>query len=531
MSTHAPEKPQESSSAQLPFSLLLELTVHDPVTIDELTSCQEGELREQFALNALRIGVLSLRQARGQVDREALRHEGDRLLEMLQSRLSGHTKSVHERITTVLKDYFDPQSGQLQGRIDRLLKQDGELEDVLRRQIGGNDSELSKTLFSHFGHESPLMKLLHPDQSKGLLSSLRTTVDDQLRVQREHVLKEFSLDNKDGALARLIGELTTRQGELSDKLHRKIDEVVKEFSLDEETSALSRLVRNVDRAQRTITNEFSLDDDKSALARLKRELTSLIKQQYDSNQKFQEEVKSSLQTMAARREEAQKSTRHGLAFEDAVFQFMQHESQKCGDVATHTGNTTGHIKNCKVGDCTVQLGPESAAPGARIVIEAKEKQGYTLEEALTEIDRARHNRGAQIGIFIFSTKTAPPSLDPMARYGQDVVVVWDSDDAGSDLFSQVGLTLARALCVRNQNQREVESVDFSTMEQTILEIEKRASGLGDIGGWAETIQKRSDDILKRVRTSRKSLERQAEILRETMDDLKSALTHSDEAEP
>ena len=58
------------------------------------------------------------------------------------------------------------------------------------------------------------------------------------------------------------------------------------FSLDDEESALSRLVRNVDRAQRTITSQFSLDDDQSALARLKRELTKMMKEQREADQKI-----------------------------------------------------------------------------------------------------------------------------------------------------------------------------------------------------------------------------------------------------
>ena len=318
-----------------------------------------------------------------------------------------------------------------------------------------------------------------------------------MRLQRDSVLKEFSLDNKEGALCRLVQELTNQQGMLSEKLHGKIDRVVKEFSLDDENSALSRLVRNVDRAQRTITSEFSLDDDRSALTRLRRELGGLLKEQQATNQKFQEEVKGALQAMTARRQESEQSTRHGITFEEAVFELVQNESQKCGDIATHTGNTTGLIKNRKFGDCTIGLGPETAAPGATIVVEAKEQQGYSLQDAISEIDQARKNRGAQVGIFVFSKRTAPAGIDPLARYGQDVIVVWDAEDPATDLYMQVGLTLARALCLRTEKQHEARQLNWSHLERSILEIEKRASGLGEIGNWAETIQKRCDDILRK----------------------------------
>ena len=296
---------------------------------------------------------------------------------------------------------------------------------------------------------------------------------------------------------------------------------MKEFSLDTDDSALSRLVRNVERAQRTITSEFSLDDDASALARLRRELNKLLKEQQESNHKFQEEVKTALQAMTSRREESEKSPRHGLVFEEAVFQLLQTESQKNGDIATHTGNTTGLIKHCKIGDCTVQLGADSAAPGATIVFEAKEHQGYNLQNSLEEIEQARKNRSAQVGVFVFSKRTAPKGLETLARHGNDIVVVWDLDDVQTDLFLRVSLTLARALCMRAEQPKESTDTDWSQLERAILEVEKRTGGLSDIGGWAETIQKRCDDILNKVRTTRRSLDREVATLRDVMEDLKS----------
>ena len=84
----------------LPFSLPLELTIHDRETIAELCAFLEGE---QCAQNALRIGVLALKQARGEVDAVATRRESERLLKSLQSRLGEHANIVHERLISQLK--------------------------------------------------------------------------------------------------------------------------------------------------------------------------------------------------------------------------------------------------------------------------------------------------------------------------------------------------------------------------------------------------------------------------------------------
>ena len=511
-----------SLDGELPFSLPLDITVRDRDTIAELCRYPEGEDRDHFALNALRIGVLALKQARGQIDVDAVKRESERLLDTLQGRLDQHATLMQDRLAGTLKQYFDPQDGRFHERVNRLIGQDGELESLLRRQIAGDESELCKTLMAHFGAGSPLMTMLSPDQSQGLLAALRDTVDEQLVRQREHVLGQFSLDNKEGALARFISELTERQGELSSELHIKLDDVVRQFSLDDENSALSRLVRNVERAQRTITSEFSLDSDESALARLKRELLKLLGEEREANRRFQEEVKGALQAMVARRQEADRSTRHGVTFEDAVLEFIQHEAQKVGDIPTATGHVVGLIKNCKVGDCLIELGPESAAPGSRMAVEAKEKSGYQLAQARTEIETARKNRDAQVGLFVYSKRNAPAGLDPVTRCGHDVFVAWDAEDPATDLFLSVGMNLARALCVRTRQERAAQKADFTEIDRAILEIEKRAASLDKIEKWTSTIHNNSQQILKQVRLTRKSLKAQLEVLREKTDALRSS---------
>ena len=133
---------------------------------------------------------------------------------------------------------------------------------------------------------------------------------------------------------------------------------------------------------------------------MRRELLEVLEKERKSNTEFQLEVTKALAAMTARKQEAEKGTQHGLVFEDAVFDFVN-QRLKEGSVAVHTGNTTGHIRNSKKGDCVVCLGSESAAPKARFVIEVKEDQSYTLAKALIELREARKNREASGGVFVF----------------------------------------------------------------------------------------------------------------------------------
>ena len=54
-------------------TLVLELTVRDADVIAELSKCGDLDERHDYALSALRLGVLALRQARGEVDSRAIK--------------------------------------------------------------------------------------------------------------------------------------------------------------------------------------------------------------------------------------------------------------------------------------------------------------------------------------------------------------------------------------------------------------------------------------------------------------------------
>jgi hypothetical protein len=143
---------------------------------------------------------------------------------------------------------------------------------------------------------------------------------------------------------------------------------------------------------------------------------------------------------------------------------------------------------------------------------------------------ARRNRGAQVGLFVFSQKTAPAGGEQLSRLGSDVFVVWDKDDPRTDVFLRAGVTLARALCVREQQQRAAQAADFSTLDEAILEVERRAKDLDELRGWTVTIQNNSEKIIKKLDVVRKSLEKQTDLLRDSIADLKASLAPDGEVE-
>ena len=500
----------------------LELLLHisDADLIAELSAYKDGEDREEFAISALKIGTIALRQAQGRIDADTVRHEGERFVMEMGYALEKHQSDVTGQISNCLKEYFDPEGGQFNQRVKSLIQKDGEIERVIRSQIEGDGSELARTLTTHVGVESPLMSLLDPNAKDGLINSLSESTGNTLTEQRDLILSEFSLDNKKGALTRLLDELEKNHGEVGDSLQNRIDAVTEEFSLDKEDSALSRLMSRVEGAQQKITREFSLDEEDTALARMQKKLLDVLENQRQTNTQFQEEVKIALAEMSTRKKEAAKSTLHGIEFEDQVYGFVNDLNLNTGDVVTQTGNQTGDFGRSKKGDVVIQLGYEHVATGARIVIEAKDDKSYTIDGALAELEEAKKNRDASIGLFVFSSGSAPAGLESFKRYGDDLMVVWNAEDANTDVILEAGVSVAKALCVQSRSHSEELGADIDAIREAVLDIEKQREGLVEITKSASAIDNHVSKILNRARIMGNNLDRQISILNEKVETLR-----------
>ena len=503
--------------------IVITLSVDDAEIADRLRSKRPGREREHYALTALKIGVLALEQAGSRIDSDRLRHEGDRLMENLALALNSHREELSGSVSKALGDYFDPGSGRLTQRIERLVQKDGEIETVIRSQIEGDGSLLTRKLQDHLGQNSPVMALLDPQAETGLAANLAGSVERAAVEQRERILREFSLDNPESALARTLRELTTAHGAAGEALEKRIEAVVAEFSLDKEDGALSRLVRRVDQSQKLLSAEFSLDQEGSALARMRKDLLDQIALLTREQQAFQTEIVSRLKEMAARKDESLKSTTHGHDFETMLLDAVSRLCEGRGDLVIASGTTTGLIKNCKKGDIVIEMGPDHAVPGARIVIEAKQNASVSTASAREEIGEARKNRDADVGLFVFSARSAPTGLNGVSRFGDDVFVVWDADDTASDLFLMTGLSLASALITKRQAGTGALTDEFREMEKAVLSIQKQAAYLDEFEKQAATITGAAEKIHDRVRKMRTALKREVSILEDAVSDIKQSI--------
>jgi hypothetical protein len=496
----------------VPDVLSLQLQVRDAEVVAALLAQPEAG-RPDYALSALRIGVLAKQQASGQVDVGAVRDAGEQLVRDMTSALSEHGGRVTSEVATALQRYFDPSSGVLPQRLASLVQPNGELARVLSAHLGAEDSLLARTLARHLGETSPVFKLLSPTDASGVRAQVERTLTQAMEQQRARLLEHFSLDSPDSALSRLVRELGDRNGELTTALTERVDQVVGEFSLDSPDSALSRLVRQVEQTQQALSREFTLDHETSALSRMRRELLETLKQQTSDLAAFKSEMRTAIEVLQARKADARATTRGGLDFEAALGLVLAEEARRGNDKFSAVGTTTGVIRSCKVGDFVVQLGDEHRAAGTRIVWEAKAATA-TVKEALEELDVARRNREARFGVFVFEKGHAPAGFGAFERHGDDLLLSWDAEDEASVLVLQVAYSALKALAVQHAARAESEADVEKEIGGVINTLSKQLELLEQIQASATTAQRSMEKVLKSADAMRKAIEASVESLQE-----------------
>jgi len=93
---------------------------------------------------------------------------------------------------------------------------------------------------------------------------------------------------------------------------------------------------------------------------------------------------------------------------------------------------------------------ESAFAGAALGVEAKDDGSCTTSKALAEIDVARSNRSAEVGLFVMSKSHAPESFPLLSRHGNDILVVWDAEDELTDPYLHAAVILGLGLASRQR---------------------------------------------------------------------------------
>ena len=157
----------------------------------------------------------------------------------------------------------------------------------------------------------------------------------------------------------------------------------------------------------------------------------------------------------ARGTERARSAAKGGDFEALLAQLLGGIARGAGDLLDRTGDEAGNVVRSKKGDFVITVDPRlTRGADLRIVVEAKDRP-MSLRAIRDELRDARENRGAAVGLAIFTPAHAPAGVEPFTVLGDDVYCVVDPT-APESAFLEAAVRLSRLLALATLREAAVE---------------------------------------------------------------------------
>ncbi len=469
------------------------------------------EQREQLAHDAWLIGLRALGNAHAQAQQAKLQDVGSALVHDIDRQLRAHVEEQQRTVASVLAKFFDPKDGQVSQRLAAFVDDQGVLAKLLEKYLAPQNSVLAHTLARQVGETSPLFKKLSPTESDGLVQVLEAQLRTVMNEGHAELVRALDPLAEDGAVARFLKSL---RDELKGADEDRAKQLAAALDANDDRSLISRLARDTHAARQVVLEAVNPDAPGSPMAIMRTTLANLLKeqgavqlemqrQQHARQELFEKEVREALARMETKRNHDQKSARGGFDFEDAVIRFVATAVQGAPCVFEVTGNTIGQVDRCKKGDAVVRFTAESAFEGAGVVFEAKRDATYTVQRALDELDEARRNRGAHVGVFVMAESHASATFPRFARHGNNVLVVWDDRDPASDPRLHAAVLLGLALVARARTVGD--EGDLAALRDIDARIEAEVERLTKMEKSAEATRRGAETIAIELSSGKKAL--------------------------
>ena len=464
--------------------------------------------RTGLVTDAWTLGLRALMNAYKQAEESRLQDIGKALKEDLDRQLSDYVERQQTTFVQVLARFFDPRDGQVVTRLEGFLRDGGDLAKTMDRFLAPEHGALAQTLARELGENSPLLKRLSPTDSEGVLFLLEAKLREALADNQAEVARALDPVAEDGAVARFLRALRQELEKADNDRSKQLALATKALDANDENSLLSRLMRETAAAKNAFVAAMNPELPSSPMAMLKNTLSTLLQQHAQSQQeamvllqerhtKFEQDVRESLVRLEERKRGDAKSTRGGYTYEDAVLRFVQRAVQGAPIEVNTTANTVGAKPNCKKGDQVLRFTAESAYAGGALVVEAKHDASYTVSRALEELELARGNRTAGAGVFVMARSHAAAGFPSFARYGNDVLVVWDEEDEATDPYLHAAILLGLALASRHR--RPDDAGDIEALADIEHRIQKELDRLDKMRKLVESIRGDAEKLGEEVR--------------------------------
>ena len=269
-------------------------------------------------------------------------------------------------------------------------------------------------------------------------------VNERAAAALEQTLRTNFADG-DGRLPRTLERFLGDRG----ALRGMVDELFDETKRDSAIGRISRML------------ETYFDGDASKLAllldptRLNSPMHQFRMEMTAGFKGLEERLVAIEAAAAARGAERAKSTAKGADFEDLLQTMLGELARGTGDLVDRTGTDTGAVMKSKKGDFVLTVDARVARGcDLRVVIEAKDRP-MSMRAIRDELREAKENRGAAVGLVVFTAAHAPAGVAPFNLVGDDVYCVIDPE-APDTATLEAAVRLARLLALTSLAEHEVE---------------------------------------------------------------------------
>ncbi|HSS35754.1 MAG TPA: hypothetical protein VLR93_05720 [Patescibacteria group bacterium] len=167
----------------------------------------------------------------------------------------------------------------------------------------------------------------------------------------------------------------------------------------------------------------------------------------------------------ARASERSRSAAKGADFEDLLEAMLGDIARGSGDLVDRTGTEAGDVIRSKKGDFVLTIDPaRTAGAELRIVIEAKDR-AMSGRQMRDEIREAKTNRGAAVGLVVFTPNHAPSGIAPFDVRAGDVYCVVDPEAPDPGML-EAAVRLARLLAQVSLRDQAIE-VDATAIKTAL----------------------------------------------------------------
>jgi hypothetical protein len=161
---------------------------------------------------------------------------------------------------------------------------------------------------------------------------------------------------------------------------------------------------------------------------------------------------------AARASERARSAAKGADFEVLVEEMLADAVRGSDHLVERTAAATGDVLRSRKGDFVVTLDPATVRGATlRIVVECKDRaiSGRAMRD---EMEEARRNRDAAVGLVVFSSAHAPAGIAPFdVRMGDVYCVIDPNAPAPATLDAALRLARLLALATVRENSQDLDS--------------------------------------------------------------------------